>query len=112
MNVGTGGPRGRARPRSAEQLGHDRWPGWNAVGCLAFLVTGVPIARAQEGHVHHPSPAASGAPEVEMPMGPMTVSTTPLGLGMSRIGSGTAWQLVEMHHSMPGMSNTGTEHAQ
>jgi hypothetical protein len=67
------------------------------VGCLAFFVLGVPIARAQE---------------MEMPMGPMTVSTTPLGLGMSRIGSGTAWQLVEMHHSMPGMSNTGTEHAQ
>ena len=52
----------------------------SAVGCVALLL--LPIARAQEGHEHHDG----------MMMGPMTASTSPLGLDMSRIGSGTAWQ--------------------
>jgi hypothetical protein len=55
-----------------------RWS--RAVACVAFL--SLPVARAQQGHEHHDG----------MMMGPMTASTTPLDLDMSRIGSGTAWQ--------------------
>jgi hypothetical protein len=82
MNLGT---EGRDLPldrgQSISIASRVRWRSASrAIGCLAFLV--LTAVRAQEGHEHHHSMESMS----------MTASTTPLGLDMSRIGSGTAWQ--------------------
>jgi len=62
---------------------------------LAFLLLLAPTAHAQhEHHEQQPPMQMDEAPSEQgrAGHGAMTSSTAPLGLGMSRIGSGTAWQ--------------------